>query len=412
MTLSAIKGVLSQAKHGNPANVAIALTRDKDAVILADLRKKPQALSADLRRQAVSLGLALDSTSVRYGTASFDPDNDASLLTLTVNKDASGAMRPRLLERLKKAGFAKLDITVDSGLETEAPGAAPPPGAQPAPSPAAEAPQPPATEAAPPPAPEAPQPPVAGAAPPPTSEAPQAPATEAAPPPGAEAPQAPVTGAASPPRAEQPAADPAKLRASLTDLVKQLIALAVADPSAGNGLKAVAAKAQKELAAGDTAAAAKSISALDAALHEATAQPKAPHRPAVNVANMEKAGKAWAATRQKVEADIGKLRDKFADVFKDHEQAAALTAGFDARVEAVLHALDHELSNRLADVARTADPAEHQKAVADARQIIKRYEAFLATDPTVGEIDSNPLVPLAIQKTLTATLEVLSKAIA
>jgi hypothetical protein len=383
MTISAIKGVLTQAKRGNPASVAIALTKDKDAVMLADPRKKPPALLGDLRRQAGSVGLVLENTSIRYGTASFDPENDAALLTLTVNKDAPGAMRPRLLERLKKAGFGKLEITVDSGLDAEAPAAVP----QDAPPPAA-----PGAPAAAPPAPEAA-----------AHAAPEATAPSAA---GAAAPAAPP-----PPAAEQPA-DAGKLRASLTDLIKQLIALAAADPAAANGLKVMAAKAQKELTGSELDAAAKSIAALDAALHEATARPPAPARPAVNVANMEKAGKAWAATRQKVEADIGKLRDKFADVFKDHEQSAALTAGFDARVEAVLHALDHELSNRLADVTRSADPAEHQKAVADARQIIKRYEAFLATDPTIGEIDSNPLVPLAIQKTLTATLEVLSKAIA
>jgi hypothetical protein len=62
-------------------------------------------------------------------------------------------------------------------------------------------------------------------------------------------------------------------------------------------------------------------------------------------------------------------------------------------------------------MAKAADPAQHAKLVGEARQIMQRYQSFVASDPTLTELDANPFVPLAIQKTLTTTLSVLSKAI-
>jgi hypothetical protein len=43
---------------------------------------------------------------------------------------------------------------------------------------------------------------------------------------------------------------------------------------------------------------------------------------------------------------------------------------------------------------------------------MQRYQDFVASDETLSELDRNPFVPLAIQKTLTATLSVLAKSLA
>jgi hypothetical protein len=40
------------------------------------------------------------------------------------------------------------------------------------------------------------------------------------------------------------------------------------------------------------------------------------------------------------------------------------------------------------------------------------YTKHVASDPTITALDKNPFVPLSIQKTMTATLTALSKAIA
>lgn len=109
---------MGQAKRGNPAGCAIALTRDKGGVVLLDKRKK---LAADLKKAASGVGLELDTTSLRFGRAVVDTDTDATLLKLTVNRDAPSAMRPRLPQApdLPKASSTRLDSvlrTLDEAL--------------------------------------------------------------------------------------------------------------------------------------------------------------------------------------------------------------------------------------------------------------------------------------------------------
>jgi len=49
--------------------------------------------------------------------------------------------------------------------------------------------------------------------------------------------------------------------------------------------------------------------------------------------------------------------------------------------------------------------------VQQARAIMQRYEAYVANEPLIAKLDTNPFVPVAIQKTLTATLTALSNAL-
>jgi hypothetical protein len=49
--------------------------------------------------------------------------------------------------------------------------------------------------------------------------------------------------------------------------------------------------------------------------------------------------------------------------------------------------------------------------VSEARSLIDGYSKHVASDETIAALDKNPFVPLSIQKTMTATLAALSKAI-
>jgi len=171
-------------------------------------------------------------------------------------------------------------------------------------------------------------------------------------------------------------------------------------------------QAQARLKASDPAGAEAAIEQLRAALD--AAGPAAPATAAPDpaaAASYAKARVAWLATRQKLETDIGKLQTTFASAFKDHAMAADLAAAFQSRVEKVLDQLDGELADKLDAVGKAADPAQHAQLVGEARQIMQRYQSYVASDPTLSELDANPFVPLAIQKTLTTTLSILSKAI-
>ena len=62
-------------------------------------------------------------------------------------------------------------------------------------------------------------------------------------------------------------------------------------------------------------------------------------------------------------------------------------------------------------MAKNADGAAHAKLVGEVKQIIARYETFLASDPLIAKLDDNPFVPLSLEKTLTASLAALSKVV-
>ena len=149
--------------------------------------------------------------------------------------------------------------------------------------------------------------------------------------------------------------------------------------------------------------------ALDGAGPIDDGQPALPD-PAAKAAYV-KARSAWLATRQKVEGDIGKLHEGLATAFKDHGKLADLQSGFQARVEKVLSQLDEQLAHKLDAAANATDGAEHAKLIGEAKQAMQRYQSVIASDSTLKEIDANPFVAVSIQKTLSATLSVLSKTI-
>ncbi len=364
MAPAAMKPILAGAKGGSPASCALGLTKDKDGVLLLDRRRKPKALMAELKKQAASAGLELEMPTLRFGRAIVDAEQDASLLTLVVNKDAGGAMRSKMLERVKKAGFAKVEITVDASLENEAEE-------------------------------DQPAPPMAMA-----TVRPQAPSPPPAPPPG--------------PSGQ----DATTLTNTLTGLVKQMLPVIAADPTRANALKGFALQAQTSLKSGDVAAAANSVEALRRALNGAGTQPAAPAQPTPAVPGTPappgvhaKSRLAWIATRQKVEADLAKLKKGIVAACNGKDIEAALEAGFSSRVEPVLGKLDDSLAHKLDEVNKATDPAQRAKLLSEAKQIVQRYESYVASEPIIAKLDANPFVPLALRKTLTATLTTLSTAL-
>jgi hypothetical protein len=208
--------------------------------------------------------------------------------------------------------------------------------------------------------------------------------------------------------------------ATLTAVVKQLMPIVAADPSQRDALKGIVAQAQTSLKSGDFQTASGHVDSLKAMLdaggtpadaaspqasdpQAAAAKPAAPH--------ITKARVAWVATRQKVEKDLGGLHDAFASAFKGHDKEADLVKAFRSRVDTVLDTLDEKLSHKLDDLNNATDSAQRAKLVQEAQRILGDYEKHVASDQTIAALDSNPFVPLSIQKTMNATLAALSKAI-
>jgi hypothetical protein len=145
----------------------------------------------------------------------------------------------------------------------------------------------------------------------------------------------------------------------------------------------------------------------------AAASPPASGTPAPpNMAALDKARQAWTATRTKVESELGKLHKEMTATYKDHGFGAQLDRVFQSKVEPMLHSLDDSLSHKLDEVTKNKDPGQHAKLIGEAKQIVQRYEKFLASEPLIAKLDKNPFVELHIEKTLTGSLEVMNKTLA
>jgi len=181
----------------------------------------------------------------------------------------------------------------------------------------------------------------------------------------------------------------------------------------------MAVQAQELIKSGDVARATELIGELRKALDAAGTQPEPQGTPQgtfrldpAKAAVFERARSAWLATRRKVESDIGALQKELASSFDGHPKASDVEAGFASLAESVLNLLGEQLADALDNATKATDANDHAVLVHEARQTLQRYQDYIDGDPSVAALDANPFVPMAIQKTLSATLSVLSKTLA
>ncbi len=334
---------------------AVGLGKDGAAVILLDKNKPATALEKDLEKDNPGI------KNTRRGVAFVDHDADPRVLVLRLNKAASGLGR-KLVKVVKVGGFGGVIMRYDDGTPEERP-ADEPDEAEPA------------------------------------AQAAAAPAAAAAP------------DAKSPAPPDAPAApDMGSLTADLTALVKRMIQLIAADPTRQESLQPLAVTAQTAVKGGDPAAAKAAVGALHKAIEiieKAAASPGAANGQA-DAATLAKARVAWLATRQRVDADLNKLLDAIRTTYKEHEGLADIEKTMQKHLDSVLDALDDSLAHKLDELSKVT-AAERPKAVAEAQQILARYQQHLATDKVIGQLDDNPFVPIAVQKTVTAALAALQR---
>lgn len=429
--------------------VAFAIGANGEAVLQMHRRKPGRALEKELKEGAP------DSKNHRWGTLQMDRD-DPKLARFVVNKAVSG-MSHKLSKALKGTGCSKVQVVLEDGTEVdvhededgEVEVDVKPAGGQ-----AYEEPE----EGR-------------GGRPPPGSKLPAADEDDEGP---DERPATQQAGqdedGSAAPRMQPPVGkdgqpDAMALTQALTGLVKRMMDALRQDPSQKAALTQLATDAQASLKRRDLEEAAAGIEVFRMALddvaggaaagagdgagrpvigmpdpakhggapkdapHQAghapppvhAAPPAQPGQPAPPAGNhgaahpaapvIAKSRMAWAATRQRIEAEIAKLAKQFEAAFTDHESADELVASFKARVDSVLHHLDEALSHKLDEVNKAHDAAQRAKLVEEAHALIVRYSQHIASDPTIKELDENPFVPMAVAKMLTATLSALSKSI-
>ena len=120
---------------------------------------------------------------------------------------------------------------------------------------------------------------------------------------------------------------------------------------------------------------------------------------------------AWLATRQKVQSEMEKLRGGLIAAFEGFDIEAELHAEYTEFVAPVLATLDESLADKLDEATNATNPAGRAKLVEEAKTIIQRYQNYLAGEPVIVALDTNPVVPLTIRETLTTTLTALAQAV-
>jgi hypothetical protein len=353
-----LKALLIKSKK-EPVNCAIGKGKEAgSAYILLDKIKQPKALETALAKEFP------DIKDPRRGTASVDVDNNPKLVVFRLNKPASG-LSVRMLKLVKQVGFSKVKFEYEDGSEPEGLGDEEEEG------------------------------------------------TES----GSEEIAASNTDVPPPPPPSAPQLDAKALKERLTALVQRMAQVIGADPSRKDALMALAKQAQLMLGTNNLISATQSTDQLEAALADApvtgaptgTAETQKP--PASGPVAYAKSRLAWLAVRKKMETDLETLRKEILAYYKDQDIAPDLDARYAERVAPVLANLDEALADTLDMATNATDATQRTKLVTESRQIIKRYQDFMASEPIFGELDSNPFVPLAITKTMTATLATLAAAV-
>ena len=418
-------------------HLAIAM-EDGAPVLVLDKIKKGRSLVTEIKKDGPA------TKDHRFGTVVINPENK-KLAVFTINKPIGGLSR-KLVKALKGTGVSKVSLQFEDGsaaeiieseeeeieefdddddLEDQHNAAARPPE----PAPAAEH----------------------GAG----GETP-APAGQSASgdPPAAGGQKAAQGGAGQ--------GEAAKLTADLKELVKRMLAVIAADPSQKSALAELATDAQASIKRGDFAQAAAGIEILRDALDDAgsgddagAGKRPAPvkadtgQRPEVSAATasstttqaqtsatpasatapipakggaarvdpaahapvIEKARTAWVATRQKIQGDVGHLHANVSTAFKGHEKEAEIVQALQQKIHGMFDKFDDGLEHILHGVNNAKDHEQRDKLVQQAHAMLQKYEQHIAADPAIAAVDKNPFVPMAIKKTMSATLGALMKSI-
>jgi hypothetical protein len=381
MAPAEMKPILALSKRGTPISCAIALTKEKEGVILLHKKLKPKKLLAELKKEAADAGLALDATTLRFGRAEVDVDVDPGLLTLIVNKDAPGAMRLKMLEQVRKAGYKAVEITIDTCLESESEDEDLSVAGQDA----------------------------AGAAD-------TAAAAPGSPPPS------------PPPGGKQAPADAAALAKELTTLVREMVDFINDNPAQTVTLVRLATEAQISLKQGDLQKVEAGIEALRTALKqpasagggETPAPPRSGQPPASAVQSgqpppangadpavvqrLKKTSQVWDATIAKMTRDLDQLSKTVTGASDGHELGESFEQEFQTVVEPLLKTVDRQLADLLHGAAEARSAEEHQRFLTEVRKAVGQLQKFVQSHPVIQHLDENPFHPVAIGKTLNASL--------
>jgi hypothetical protein len=334
LPLNKLKSLVRHAETA-PVNCALGLTKDRTALLLLDKIAKPKALAARLKTEAEA---ALTPTSLRFGRIGIDASVPQTV-KFTVNKNEAGGTITAMLRLIRKTGYQDVVFNPDPALENEKDDADPPLQS--------------ASPPEPPPPPPAPPPPAAGAE----------------------------------------ASDDTALTRELAALIKRIPAAAAGDTATQQRLLALATTARDHLKAGDLPSAVREVAALKASTNNAAAaKPLGPSGANGSAVALTKCILLWDATRKDLENQLKPLEQEIVERCAGQSGFEHVAGTAPTVLRGVLEKLDGRLSDKLNQMHQTEDQAARQKLRQEAKSVVGFYQSYIAAEPLIAALDSNPFI--------------------
>jgi hypothetical protein len=238
----------------------------------------------------------------------------------------------------------------------------------------------------------------------------------------------PPSAAAPPPGSKQAPAEAAALTKELTALVREMVDFINHNPAQKVTLVRLATEAQISLNQGDLQKVEAGIEALRKALKQPASagsgtapvpppsgEPPAAavqsgQRPPANgadpamVQRLKKTGQVWDATIAKMTRDLDQLSKTVTGASNGHELGESFEKEFQTVVEPLVKTVDRQLADLLHGAAEAGSAEEHQRCLTEVRKAVGQLQKFVQSHPAIAHLDGNPFHPVAIGKTLNASL--------
>ncbi|MDE2583271.1 MAG: hypothetical protein KGL52_16660 [Rhodospirillales bacterium] len=223
---------------------------------------------------------------------------------------------------------------------------------------------------------------------------------------------------------ESPANDPEAISRRLEELKLELAGLVrevqqVSNIALKGDLARLASQAGAQLRSQNISATEQALAALQTALRSGSATSSSGTSSSNGANNSlfasaetyEKFSKIWIGTRNRVEAEVEKLRSALVAAYEEDGIAGEIEKSFKSKVAPVVNALDASLADKLMAASKATDGDTRATMVADAQAILQRSRSYVDGESLLADLDDNPFVPLKIRDTMLNTLDALGKAI-
>jgi hypothetical protein len=203
----------------------------------------------------------------------------------------------------------------------------------------------------------------------------------------------------------------ARLQAALDRLAPRIAQARAANEKAGPVLDKLTAEVQAAGAAGDGGAAKQRLEQIVAVLGKVLPQDAQADKAPISIVALGKARHEWIATREKVFADLARLKRQIEIDYADMPEAAAAVTGALARLDRLIADLNMALHDDLDEVLN-ADPAERPAKSVKARATMAAFAKLLKSDPIFKELDGNDILSdVAITAPLASRLSQINAAL-